>query len=110
MGLRKAVETLNNAIQDLTSLHVQTYTGVIATEISQTGFDKVRAAVKKAKTDGKVKLVAEAYYQFDGDSYNFLTSEVEQVPARALDLHKSAVEAGMATRQGLMELVKDIFD
>ena len=113
MPLRDALKKLDELFADLTSLHVQTYTGKVDFDLSpgtgdSTRVDRLRDAVANLPADGEVKLVAEAYYQFDGDSYNFLTSE--DVPAKALELHKAAVEAGMKTRQGLMELVKDAFD
>ena len=99
MGLREALGKVNDVVRDLTSLHVQTYTGKVEFDldaISQRGFDSVREAVEAAAAaDGsKVTLVAEAYYHFDGDSYNFLTSD--DITAGALDIHKAAVEAGIS--------------
>ncbi len=108
-GLKDAVRALNQAVSDLTSLHVQTFTGTVQSTGVITGFDNVRAAVQEAQTNNNIQLIAEAYFQFDGDSYNFLASNLSEVPPSALELHKSAVEAGMKTRQGLMELVKDVF-
>jgi hypothetical protein len=113
MGLKDALSKLNDAVKDLTSLHVQTYQGRVEIDmdaIAQNGFDSVREAVTAAEADpgGKVSLVAEAYYQFDGDSYNFLTSD--DIAPGALDIHKAAVEAGIKTRQGLLELFKGLFD
>jgi hypothetical protein len=114
MALKDALQAINEAFNDLTSLHVQTYTGVLDFDAKPTktssAFDKVRDYVKgeSAKPNGKIRLVAEAYVQFDGDSYNFVTEE--DVPARALELHRDAVEAGINTRRGLMELIVDVFD
>lgn len=111
MSLRKAVESVSEAIKDLSSLHVQTYTGSVAIDLATVSDDKlaidtIRATIRDeaGKPEGTIKLVAEAYYQFDGDSYNFLTSEA--IPEGALEMHAAAVEAGIATRQGLVELVK----
>lgn len=112
MALRDAVKKLDEMFDDLSSLHVQTYTGKVDFDLDPTGpdddrtrVDRLRDAVTSIPAGGAVQLVAEAYYQFDGDSYNFLTSE--DVPAKALDLHNSAVEAGIKTRQALLELAKD---
>lgn len=109
-GLRTAVTKVTGLIEDLSSLHVQTYTGTVSVDLDNLPDDvpamkRVRDAVKEARANGEVTLVAEAYYQFDGDSYNFLTNE--DVPLKALDMHTNAVESGMATRQALVELVKD---
>ena len=111
MALRDAVNKINEVIADLSSLHVQTYTGSITVDLDnlgdEHGMNRVRDAVKAARADGTVTLVAEAYYQFDGDSYNFLTSD--DVPTRALEMHTAAVEAGINTRRALVELVKGVF-
>lgn len=113
MSIRDAFKKVGNAIEDLSSLHVQTYTGSVAVDLdtqpeSVQGMDRVRDAVKAAKAAGKITLVAEAYFQFDGDSYNFLTSA--DVPPKALEMHTAAVESGLKTRLGLAELVKGVFD
>lgn len=111
MALRDALTALNNAVKDLTSLHVQTFTGDIESEITgQEGFDTIRATVKKAKVDGKIKLVAETLAQFDGDSYNFVKQDLQDVPKLALDVHKNAVSSGVETRMGLLNLFKDLID
>jgi hypothetical protein len=114
MSIKGAIDKIDEAITDLSSLHVQTYTGSMSVDLSDlaegvSAMDKVRETVtaESAKADGKISLVAEAYFQFDGDSYNFLTSD--DVSPRALELHTAAVEAGISTRKGLVELVKGLF-
>lgn len=112
MPLREAVEKLEKWVEDLSSLHVQTYTGRVEVDLSGLGedehaADRVRDAMANAtNAEGTVKLVAESYFQFDGDSYNFLTDET--APAKALEMHMAAVEAGQATRRSLVELVKSV--
>ena len=113
MALSKVVQKLNEAVKDLSSLHVQTYTGVLSftqpdgDEEAAEKFNTVRQQVQEMKSSGTIQLVAEAYYQFDGDSYNFLSSD--SVSDAAREMHKAAVEAGIKTRQGLFELVKSAF-
>jgi hypothetical protein len=110
--LKTALENIDNAIKDLSSLHVQTFTGSIQfNEESQNGrtYDTIETAIKEAKANKKITLVAESLYKFDGDSYNFVTSDTG-IPSSALELHKTAVEGGVKTRQGLMTMVKGIFD
>lgn len=110
MGLRNALSALNNAVDDLTSLHVQTFTGNIAFDHDTQNYDDIRQLIQQAQTNADVVLVAESLYKFDGDSYNFLANAESGIPASALELHKAAIEGGIKTRQGLMELVKDVFD
>ena len=114
MSLRDAVRKLDGLITDLSSLHVQTYTGNVEVDLDSLpdgvhGMDRVRDAVKQARADGRVTLVAESYFRFDGDSYNFVAGPGAEVPPGALAAHEAAVASGIKTRQALVELVKDVF-
>ncbi|MCK5137797.1 MAG: hypothetical protein KAR19_18570 [Bacteroidales bacterium] len=109
MALKDALQKLNDAVQDLTSLHVQTFTGEINLNIDGTrDFDKIRGSVKTAKEKNEITLVAETLAQFDGDSYNFVKQDLDDVPDLALEVHKNAVESGIETRLGLLELFKNL--
>ena len=110
MGLTTALQALNNAVSDLTSLHVQTYTGEVTAEVENKSFADIRQLVKAAKTNGEIKLVAETLAQFDGDSYNFVKADLETVPPLALEVHQNAVQSGVETRLGLLTLFKDLLD
>jgi len=108
-SIKEAVQSLNEFVEDLTSLHVQTFTGEITFTSNQganSKYEDIESQIQQAKTAGEIKLVAESLYKFDGDSYNFLTSD-EGIPSSALELHKAAVEGGIKTRQGLIEMAKD---
>ena len=105
MSLKTAIAKLNDAVKDLTSLHVQTFTGELTAKIDgATEFESIHALIDTAKTKGEIKLVAETLAQFDGDSYNFIKEDLEEVPPVALEVHKNAVKAGIETRLGLLEL------
>ncbi|MDE5422642.1 hypothetical protein L3073_10530 [Ancylomarina sp. DW003] len=110
MGLKKALGALDNAVKDLTSLHVQTFSGEITSTIDGSqSYDNIRQLVKKASTNGDITLVAETLAQFDGDSYNFIKQELDDIPKLALEVHKNAVQSGIDTRLGLLTLFKDLF-
>lgn len=109
MSLKKALNELNNAVKDLTSLHVQTFTGRVATSSDGSKpWNEIRDLVKTAENNKEVELVAESLAQFDGDSYNFVKQDLDNVPPLALEVHKNAVKAGIETRLGLLELFKDL--
>jgi uncharacterized protein YgbK (DUF1537 family) len=109
MTLKAALEAMNTAIEDLSSLQVQTFTGKV--DFTNTGnYADIKSAVDTAISNQQIKLVAESLYKFDGDSYNFLTNEEGGISTSAMELHKSAVEGGIKTRQALAELVKSVFD
>lgn len=110
MALKDALESLNDAFDDLTSLHVQTFTGSVDFAAAGNDIGSIEAAIAQAQTNANIKLVAESMYKFDGDSYNFVTSDTGGIPSSALELHKASVEGGVATRHGLMQLIKGIFD
>lgn len=112
VGLKNALEKLNNAVEDLSSLHVQTFTGSVKFTPEGRTFKTVESAVQEALKPGgtEITLVAESLYKFDGDSYNFLTNDKGGIPTSAMELHKSAVEGGIKTRIGLMEMMKNVFD
>ncbi len=111
-GLKKALSTLNSAVQDLTSLHVQTFTGQLEITVDNNkGYKDIKATIEKEKNkaNANIVLVAETLAQFDGDSYNFVKKDLDEVPPVALEVHKNAVKAGIETRLGLLGLFKDIF-
>ena len=110
MALRQALEQLNQAVEDLTSLHVQTFTGTVDFNAVGNSYTDISDAVSTASNNQDITLVAESLYKFDGDSYNFLTNQDGGIPSSALELHKAAVEGGVKTRQALMEMVKGVFD
>lgn len=110
MALKKALEDLNNALKDLTSLHVQTFTGTMDLDVSpDRTFDKMMKDLKTAKTGNTVRLVAESLIKFDGDSYNFITDDADDVPSNGFEVHQNAVKSGLETRQALLALFKGFF-
>ena len=110
MGFKDAITKLNEAIDDLTSLHVQTFTGSVDFSDEGRTFDTIRETIKSSDNQTKITLVAESLYKFDGDSYNFVTNKDTGIPSSALELHKASVDAGIKTRQGLLQMAKGVFD
>lgn len=111
-GLKKALSDLNDAIKDVTSLHVQTFSGDLNLTIdNDKGYKALKEEIEseKNKKDGTIVLVAETLAQFDGDSYNFVKKDLDDIPEIALEVHKNAVKAGIETRIGLLELFKGVF-
>lgn len=107
MGLRSALQKLDDAVTDLTSLHVQTFSGELKAEIDRNQeFDKLRDAISGAAAeDSNVTLVAESLLKFDGDSYNFVA---EDAAPNLMEVHNEAVQSGLDARQSIIELFKDL--
>jgi len=106
MGLRNALQKLDEAVTDLTSLHVQTFSGKLKAEIDRNQeFDKLRDAISGADSgESEVTLVAESVLKFDGDSYNFVA---EDAAPNLMEVHNEAVQSGLDARQSIIELFKD---
>ena len=107
MSLKSALNALDEAVKDLTSLHVQTFSGTLNLDVKG---NESFTELKKELVDagGKVTLVAESLIKFDGDSYNFVAQDVENVADITYDVHLKAVKAGLDTRQGLLTLFKGL--
>lgn len=108
MALQDAVKGLVNAVQDLSSLEVVSFSGTLTAEIT-TGaggnvinWDKL---VKTAKPDGKVKLMIASKFECDGDAKLFTTSEAVSQDIRTA--HDQAVQAGRQIRKDILDLVGD---
>lgn len=109
MGLSDALKKLDEAVKDLTSLHVQTYSGEIKIKNDGTkSYKGLKTELDKAIATSNITLVAETLAQFDGDSYNFVKQDLSNIPSLALEVHKNAVEAGIETRLGLLGLFKGL--
>ncbi|WP_196888484.1 hypothetical protein [Aureivirga sp. CE67] len=128
MGLRKAIQELDRAVDDLSSLHVQTFIGdiSISTENSSVvtenneGVEEIAVSTSTATyTDieslkeittvkADVSIVAETLIKFDGDSYNFVNKDYDKIPTAAIDIHREALKNGLDTRLGLINLFKEI--
>ena len=125
MSIKNALRKLDEAIDDLSSLHVQTFSGTVKwSSTSDPASDPGSAPGGSASTgtlrtlktfEGfadkpasyeDVSLVAETLMKFDGDSYSFLASETAEA---AMQLHKNAVEAGINTRLGIAKMLREAF-
>ena len=104
-GLKGALESLKTAVGDLASLEVQTYTGSIA--VTADGqMDDIETVIKDGKANGTLTLVAVTKMNFDGDAINLVPEEA--FPDHIRNAHDSAIQAGIETRQGLMQLFGDV--
>ena len=110
MPLKKAIENLKTAIDDLTSLHVQTYSGTIKMKLEpgKTPHDRFQVLQDKlGASNADVNLVLETLVRFDGDAYNFVADGASD---SLRQVHNDAVAAGLNTRLGLITLAKDLID
>lgn len=108
MALREALSKLNEAINDLTSLHVQTFTGTMEWKLSDGKIKSVEDVMNDGTASGNLKFVADSIFKFDGDSINFITDASYDSIDKALTCHQNAIKSGLETRVALMNMFKDI--
>ncbi len=105
MSLKKAMDKLGAAVGDLSSLHVKTYSGTVDLVVDGAADgSKAKSIEQMIQTkDGNVKLMLETLINFDGDSFNFVA---DSATAEHKVAHKDAIEAGIKTRQAIVEMLK----
>lgn len=110
MAFKDVVNNLKNAVGDLSSLTVETYTGSITADIQGAegqGVIDWTKLVNKAKEEagGTVHLKLASKFNFDGDATLFIAEG--EMPPDLRSAHDSAVLAGQEVRADLMELLSD---
>ena len=107
LTFKEALESLKDAVCDLTSLEVQTYVGnldvAVQDQAGTTDFEKI---LEKVKADGNLKLVAVTKINFDGDGL-VLVPEAP-TPEHVLKAHAAALKAGQQVREALLTLFADV--
>lgn len=105
--LKDALESLKDAVCDLTSLEVQVYTGnldvAVTDQVGSTSFEDI---LKNVKTSGDLKLVGVTKINFDGDGFVLVPSQA--MPDHIREAHDAAIKAGQEVRAGLIALFADM--
>lgn len=119
-----AINSLKEAVGDLSSLEVQTISGSLtgivtanptgnaANNSPSSGGSIIdwKKAIKSAKASGKVELVLATKINFDGDATQFVKEG--EISEHMLNAHKAALDAGKTIREELLKLavntVKDL--
>lgn len=100
----KLVDSLKNAVGDLASLEVITFTGVMAvtaTEAKTLNLDEAFDKIDEAGTT--VTIVANTKINLDGDVRQFIADGIDEALLKA---HQDAVNAGQDTRNAIFNLIK----
>ena len=107
MGLSEAFAKLGEAIGDLSSLDVQSFTGTLDATVQGEGGNIIdwKKLVAAAKAEGNISLVLASHFNFDGDATLFAASG--EISADLQAAHDEAVMAGQQIRQDLFEFIAD---
>lgn len=98
------MDKLKDAIKDMASLEVLTFTGNVSATITDGNAIDWENMIEKAKTGGEVQLVAATKIEFDRDTKLFIASGVE---AEILAAHEQAVANATTVRQSFLKMVTD---
>ncbi len=104
MSLKSALNELSNAVKDLATLEVSTYTGTLEQAVDpQTGELNWDAF----KPKGDLTLVASTRVNADYDTVNFRASDTDgEKLQELLQLHKTAVESAQNGRLAIINMFK----
>ncbi len=104
MSLKSALTELSNAVNDLATLEVSTYTGSLEQAVDPKTGD---LDWKAFKPQGKLTLVASTRVSADYDTVNFRASDTDSERLdELLQLHKTAVESAQNGRLAIINMFK----
>jgi hypothetical protein len=106
---KESLQGLASATANLSSLQVFTYSGDVNAVLTPDGggIDWDQLFTKSKATNGTLKLVAATKVQFDGDTYNFQTSEKLERLDALLEIHEKSVTNSRLARQSLIQFFLD---
>ena len=106
-SLESALSTLKDAVADLTSLEVQTYTGDLDVVIKEwKGITNFEEILKNVKAKGNLKLKYVTKINFDGDGFVLVPETAP--PDHIQEAHNAALKAGQDARIGLLSLFSEV--
>lgn len=108
MSLRTVLNAAKDAIADLSSLEVQTYTGEITVAIDDIGTTDFETILSNAKATGNISLSQVTKLNIDGDGINLVSDAPP--PPHVADAHKAALAAGENVRASILELFKGLIN
>lgn len=107
-GWKEISNSLSEAVGDLASLSVETYTGELEVIVSEDNkslkWDSMLATARSEdqSVKGKLKLALATHVKIDGDSINFIAEE--GVTSALIETHASAVKNGSEFRSKVIGL------
>ena len=100
MSFQDALNKLEAAVEDLTTLTVRTFGGNLDSIVNAEGAD-FKALLEKARTAGTIKLLMRTEISADSDTDLFV-ADGSSADARAI--HSGAVDSALKARQAIFDL------
>lgn len=117
-GLNDLVSKVSEAIDDLASLEVTTYSGnfkftfsdVRVAKEGKTDVFKIKSLLNtdKIALDAELKLIAYSRFEIDSDASNIVRSNLTEEDKVLLEAHTELVKAAQESRKAIFELAKSL--
>ncbi len=112
-GLKNLADKVGNAIEDLTSLEVTTYSGTFSLSydtLKAQGIDsfKIKSLIQNnpASMQANLNLIAYSRFELDSDASNIVKSNLTTQEQALVDAHKAMVESAMTARKATFEMIE----
>lgn len=110
-ALEKALESLEKAAKDLSSIEVTTLTGDIKQTFDEHGEIDLKKALNDlnagGSTSGKIEVVAHTHIDFDQDAIMFVSKDATNKHHELYELHKEAIASSQAARQSFLRFITE---
>lgn len=114
-GLKELASKVGDAIKDLASVEVTTYSGDFTLDISdvkEEGEDafKIKSLIKSmpAGVQAKLNLVAYSRFEIDADASNIVKHNLTEEEKMLIEVHKEMVLAAQESRRAMFNFAKDL--
>jgi hypothetical protein len=114
-GLKNLAHKVGEAIQDLASLEVTTYSGDFTLHISdikEEGQDafKIKSLMQsmQAGVQSKLNLVAYSRFEIDSDASNIVRQNLGEEDKMLIEVHKEMVKAAQEARASMFSFAKEL--
>jgi len=106
-ALEKALESLEAAGKDLSSIEVTTLSGDVKQIFNGDKIDLKNAVneLKSGTTTGKIELVAHTHVAFDQDTVLFVSNKAQDKHSDLYELHKEAVTSAQDARRSFITFI-----
>jgi hypothetical protein len=114
-ALKGALNGLEGAVKDLSTIEVTTLTGDIKLIFDGSGNINLKDKIKNldinsgesGSAEGSIEVIAHTQIDFDLDSVTYINKNTVQGNRDLLDIHNEAVATSQAARQSFLRFVKD---
>lgn len=108
-ALERALDSLDEAAKDLSSIEVTTLSGDVKQIFNGDKIDLKKAIsdLSEGTTSGKIELVAHTRIDFDQDTVLFVSDKAKAKHSELYTLHKEAIQSSQIARQNFLNFIQE---